>query len=82
MRMNVVTELSEAISGTSKKTGKSFQGFKVHDEAAKEYVMVFVDAETFDRYRAIEPGTPVQLVLDVKLGTPFYSLVSLEILED
>lgn len=64
------------------KNGKAWHMSKFLDEDAEEFFTAFVDETLFEQFQTLPKHTPVLLTLNLVPGQKYFSLESVEIIEN
>lgn len=64
-----------------KKNGDDWYSLKFLDEAKEDFFVAFVDEDTYQQYANIKKGTPVQLTVEMLLGSKYFDIKNIELLK-
>ena len=82
MKVTGELEFTSLKTGTSNKNGKPYYSAKFLDALAEEFVTFFVEEPLFHVLEELPKGTPVLVIMNLALASKYFTLESVEPLED
>lgn len=80
--MTLSGETTFVSARTGQKNGKSWFAVKFLDDAAEEFFTCFMEEHMFENFQGLPKHTPVILTLNLVPGQKYFSLESVEILNN
>lgn len=80
--MTLSGEATFVSARTGEKNGKQWNAIKLLDEQGEEFFTCFVSEQIFENFQGLAKHTPVFLTLNLVPGQKYFSLESVEILDN
>lgn len=74
--------LTSLKTGTSNKSGKPYYSAKFLDSEAEEFVTFFIDEPLFHALEELPKGAPVIVTMNLALASKYFTLESVEAIEN